>query len=199
MNCAVSVIVRPSRCLYWLCAGFGGALIATALVIGLGTPQRFAFGGLVALVPLAGAAALGWPLVSARHRHRHRHRHRLQACSQADSHALLPKFGTAHRLDISGLGQLRLTVQQEMRPAGAAGAPHVAASSGPTSEGVAVTLLPGATVWPGCILLRLRTAAGKTVVLVVLRDSMSPGDFRALSVAVRSLAQDARDEATKIL
>lgn len=193
MNCAVSVIVRPSPCLYWLCAGFGGALIATALVIGLGTPDRFAFSGLVALVPLAGAAALGWPLVRARHRHR------LQACSQADSHALLPKFGTAHRLDISGLGQLRLTVQQEMRPAGAAGALHVAGSSGPASEGVAVTLLPGATVWPGCILLRLRTAAGKTVVLVVLPDSMSPGDFRALSVAVRSLAQGARDEATKIL
>jgi hypothetical protein len=195
MNCAVSVIVRPSPCLYWLCAGFCGALIATALVIGLGTPQRFALGGLVALVPLAGAAALGWPLVRARHRHRHR----LQACSQADSHALLPKFGTAHRLDISGLGQLRLTVQQEMRAAGAAGASHVAGSSGPTSEGVAVTLLPGATVWPGCILLRLRTAAGKTVALVVLRDSMSPGDFRALSVAVRSVAQGARDAATKIL
>lgn len=193
MNCAVSVIVRPSPRLYWLCAGFGGALIATALVIGLGTPERFAFGGLVALVPLAGAAALGWPLVRARHRHR------LQACSQADSHALLPKFGTAHRLDISGLGQLRLTVQQEMRPVGAAGALHVAGSSGPTSEGVAVTLLPGAAVWPGCILLRLRTAAGKTVTLVVLPDSMSPGDFRALSVAVRSLAQGARDEATKIL
>jgi toxin CptA len=188
MNCAVSVIVRPSPCLYWLCAAFGGALIATALVIGLGTPERFALGGLVALVPLAGAAALGWPLVRARHR--------LQACSQADSHALLPKFGTAHRLDISGLGQLRLTVQQEMR---AAGALHVAGSSGPTSEGVAVTLLPGATVWPGCILLLLRTAAGKTVALVVLRDSLSPGDFRALSVAVRSLAQGARDAATKIL
>lgn len=81
----------------------------------------------------------------------------------------------------------------------AAGALHVAGSSGPTSEGVAVTLLPGATVWPGCILLRLRTAAGKTVALVVLRDSLSPSDFRALSVAVRSLAQGARDEATKIL
>ena len=191
MNCAVSVIVRPSRCLYWLCAALGGALIATALVIGLGTPERFALGGLVALVPLAGAVALGWPLV--------RTRHRPQACSQADSHALLPKFGTAHRLDISGLGQLRLTVQQEMRAAGAAGAPHVAGSSGPTSEGVAVTLLPGATVWPACILLRLRTAAGKTVALVVLRDSLSSGDFRALSVAVRSLAQGARAEATKIL
>ena len=86
-----------------------------------------------------------------------------------------------------------------MRPAGAVGAPHVAGSSGPTSEGVAVTLLPGATVWPGCILLRLRTAAGKTVTLVVLPDSLSPGDFRALSVAVRALAQGARDAATKIL
>lgn len=62
-----------------------------------------------------------------------------------------------------------------------------------------MTLLPGATVWPACILLRLRTAAGKTVALVVLRDSLSSGDFRALSVAVRSLAQGARAEATKIL
>ena len=191
MNCAVSVIVRPSRCLYWLCAGFGGALIATALVIGLGTPERFAFGGLVAVVPLAGAAALAWSLARACRR--------LQACPQADTHALLPGFRTACRLDISGLGQLRLTVQQEMRAAGAVGAPLVAGSSGPASEGVAVTLLPGATVWPGCILLRLRTAGGKTVSLVVLPDSMSRGDFRALSVAVRSLAHGAHGEATKIL
>ena len=36
MHCAVSVIVRPSRCLFWLCAGFGGALVATALVVGFG-------------------------------------------------------------------------------------------------------------------------------------------------------------------
>jgi hypothetical protein len=190
MNCAVSVIVRPSRCLYWLCAGFGGALIATALAVAFGTPQHFAFDGCVAVVPLAGAAALAWPLVRAYRRR--------QGCPQADSHVLLPKFGTVRRLDISGLGQLRLTVQQEMRAAGAAGAPHVAGSAEPVSEGVAVTLLPGATVWPGCILLRLRTAAGKTVALVVLPDSMSPGDFRALSVAIRSLAQGARDEATKI-
>lgn len=191
MNCAVSVIVRPSRCLYWLCATFGGALIATALVVAFGTPERFALGGLVAVAPLAGAAALGCPLVRT-------HRRR-QAFPQAASHALLPKFGTIHRLDISGLGQLRLTVQQEMRAAGATGAPHVAGSSGPTSDGVAVTLLPGATVWPNCILLGLRTAAGKTVALVILPDSVSPGDFRALSVAVRALAQRARGEATKIL
>ena len=191
MHCAVSVIVRPSRCLFWLCAGFGGALVATAMVVGFGTPERFAFGRLGAVAPLIGAVALARPFA--------RVPHLFGAFPQTHSKALLHGFGTAHRLDISGLGQLRLTVQQEMRPAGAAGALHVAGSSGPTSEGVAVTLLPGATVWPGCILLRLRTAAGKTVTLVVLPDSMSPGDFRALSVTVRSLAQGARDEATKIL
>lgn len=80
-----------------------------------------------------------------------------------------------------------------------AGAPPPADASGPLDEGVAVTLLPGATVWPVCMLLRLRTAAGKTIVLAVLPDSVSPGDFRALSVAVRSLAQGVRDTATKIL
>ena len=62
-----------------------------------------------------------------------------------------------------------------------------------------MTLLPGATVWPVCMLLRLRTAVGKTVALAVLPDSVSPADFRALSVAVRSLAQGTRDTATKIL
>ena len=191
MNCAVSVIVRPSRRLVWLCAGFGGALFATASVAGLGTPERFVFGWLGALAPLVGAAALAWPLVGARRL--------FGACPQAHSQVLLHGFGTARRLDISGLGQLRLTVQQEMRAVDSAGAAPLAGSTGRIPAGVSVTLLPGATLWPGCILLRLRTAAGKTVSLIVMSDSVSPGDFRALSVAVRSLAQGAHDAATKIL
>lgn len=191
MHCAVSVIVRPSRCLVWLCAGFSGALIATALVVGLGTPERFAFGRLTAVAPLVGAVALAWSLARARHLFR--------AFPKAHSQALLHGFRTAHRLDISGLGQLRLTVQQEMGAVDSAGASLAAGSSDPLSEGVAVTLLPGATVWPVCMLLRLRTAAGDTIALAVLPDSVSPGDFRALSVAVRSLAQGARNAATKIL
>jgi hypothetical protein len=191
MHCAVSVIVRPSRCLLWLCAGFGGALVATALVVGLGTPERFAFGRLTAVAPLLSAVALAWSLGRV---------HRFfRGCPQAHSQALLHGFGTAHRLDISGLGQLRLTVQQEMGAVDAAGASLPAGSSCPPSEGIAVTLLPGATVWPVCMLLRLRTAAGDTIALAVLPDSVSPGDFRALSVAVRSLAQGARNAATKIL
>ena len=191
MNCAVSVIVRPSRCLFWLCAGFGGALVVTAMVVGFGTPERFAFGRLGAVAPLIGAVALARPFS--------RVPHLFGAFPQTHSKALLHGFGTAHRLDISGLGQLRLTVQQEMGAVAPAGAAPPADPSGPLDEGVAATLLPGATVWPVCMLLRLRTAAGKTVALALLPDSVSPGEFRALSVAVRSLAQGARNAATKIL
>jgi len=177
MSFAVSAIVRPSRRLRCLLVAFCATLFATALVEGIGTPERFAFDGLVAFAPLAGALALAWPLARA-------WRHAVVS-PQLDSQALLHGFETARRLDISGLGQLRLTVQQEMR---AVRGPLVADSTGHASEGIAATLLPGATVWPCCILLRLRTPFGVTVPLAILPDSMSADDFRALAVAVRALA-----------
>lgn len=78
------------------------------------------------------------------------------------------------RIDISGLGQLRLTVQQGI----GAGAARVELAE----------LLRGSTVWPGLMLLRLRRADGRVGALALLPDSVESGQFRCLSVAIRNIA-----------
>jgi toxin CptA len=77
-------------------------------------------------------------------------------------------------IDISGLGQLRLTVQQGI-------------GSRDTRAALAA-LLPGSTVWPGLMLLRLRGEDGVVCALALLPDSVEPGQFRRLSVAIRDIA-----------
>lgn len=157
MSLAVSVIIAPSRRLRCLLAAFCASLCAAALAVGLLLPERFAFGGAVACVPLLVTLSLARPLL----------------------HAIV----TVRRIDISGVGQFGLTVQQEWgkgRTAAAFAAP-----------GSPMTLLPGATVWPCCILLRLRAEDGATWPLVLLPDAGTPGQYRALAVAVRALANGA--------
>lgn len=155
MSFAVSAVIAPSRRLRWLVVAFCALLFATAAVVGLVLPARFAGGGLLAAFPLSAALSLARPL-------------RFWASSRAN----LPRIRTSCRIDVSGLGQIRLTVQQSMQ----AGSAHA-------------TLLPGATVWPACIVLRLRTDDGAIHPLVLLPDAMGAGQYRALAVAVRALAQ----------
>ncbi|WP_137173716.1 protein YgfX [Massilia sp. HP4] len=157
MSLAVSVIIAPSRRLRCLLAAFCASLCAAGLAVGLLLPERFAFGGAVACVPLLAALSLLRPLLHA--------------------------IATVRRIDISGVGQLGLTVQHEWRKGRAAAA--FAASGSP------MTLLPGATVWPCCILLRLRAEDGATWPLVLLPDAVPPSQYRALAVAVRALANGA--------
>ena len=183
MSLAVSAVIAPSRRLRCLLAAFCASLCAAALAVGLLLPERFAFGGAVACAPLLAALSLArlffpalagspgrrWGLGGARH--------------LTHSTALLHSIATVRRIDISGVGQLRLTVQQELGKGGpAAGIP------GPGSP---MTLLPGATVWPCCILLRLRADDGVTWPLVLLPDAVGAGQYRALAVAVRALANGA--------
>lgn len=77
-------------------------------------------------------------------------------------------YRIARQLDISGVGQLRLTVYQE--------------------PGVAQRLLEGSTIWPGLLLLRLGDDDGNVRVAMVLPDSVTPADWRALSLACRAIA-----------
>lgn len=83
-------------------------------------------------------------------------------------------------LDISGVGRLRLTVYQQI--------------------GTTLRLLDGSTLWPGLLLLRLRGDGGnddgddgghgdgRVRTLVVLADSVSGTELRALSLACRAVA-----------
>lgn len=49
-------------------------------------------------------------------------------------------------------------------------------------------LMPGSTLWPSLLLLNLESEGGQTLVLRILPDSVSPQEFRALSVALRWVA-----------
>jgi toxin CptA len=77
--------------------------------------------------------------------------------------------GIACTLDISGVGQVRLTVYQQ--------------------TGAVLRLLDGTTIWPGLLLLRLGGDDGRAHVLVVLPDSVARADRRALALACRAAAQ----------
>jgi len=214
MSIAVTVVVAPSRWLRLLAAGFGACLLAAAVAAGplphvlvqalaqgsaqlaprvslpLASPSlpqpRFSAGPVVAGMLLFAGVCL---LHAAR------------------------RPATVHRIDISGPGQIRLTVQQEL--------------GSEADRGMAVTLLPGSTVWPRLMLLRFGPAqalgatcgmaggagrfaplagvvraglagrfgriggpgqAGRGRYVVVLPDSVMPDEFRALTVALGAAA-----------
>ena len=79
------------------------------------------------------------------------------------------------RIDISAVGQIRLTVYHQMDEQ------HAAA-------GQCVRLLPGSTLWPGLLLLRLAGETGPVVRLAVLPDSAPRDVRRRLAVAARAIA-----------
>jgi toxin CptA len=154
MSIAVSAVVRPSRILRAVVAAYGLANVAAAFAVGAWRPAGFA-------APLLAAALFAIAALFLLH-----------SCAAATK---------THRIDISGPGTLRVTVQQDMATDGA-----VAAPAGPPG-GFPVALLPGSTLWPQLLLLRLGTEEGAVLLLPVLRDSVSPGVFRALAVAVGAL------------
>ncbi|UTY58903.1 protein YgfX [Massilia sp. erpn] len=76
------------------------------------------------------------------------------------------------RIDISAVGQLRLTVYRE-----------IDAVPGPP-----LRLRPGTLLWPGLMLLRLEDGAARRRCLVLLPDSVAPAEWRALALAMRAVA-----------
>jgi toxin CptA len=83
------------------------------------------------------------------------------------------QIGTAHRIDVSGTGELRLTVQQ---------------TTGQTSGAMLMRLETGSTLWPRLLCLSLLGDDGRRVLLIA-PDSVTPDEFRALAVALRSIAR----------
>jgi hypothetical protein len=148
VSIAMTVVIAPSRRLRCLLGGFGASLFAAACAVGFLSPLRFT------AAPVVAAALLFAGLCVA--------------------HAALRR-AMVHRVDISGPGQLRLTVQQGVRiDAGAA---------------LPVAILPGSTLWPRLLMLRFGAAGGsrgwfaiRTV--AVLPDSVAPEAFRLLAVAL---------------
>ncbi|MES2264223.1 MAG: hypothetical protein V4724_37420 [Pseudomonadota bacterium] len=97
-------------------------------------------------------------------------------CALAGAAGLLclGRRANAHAIDISGVGQIRLTVYQHR---------------GRADDGVQVELMAGSTLWPWLLVLRLRRPGGATpALLLVLPDSVARGAFRPLALACRALA-----------
>ncbi|MFP5392708.1 MAG: protein YgfX [Gammaproteobacteria bacterium] len=160
MSIALSVLVRPSRLLRWALAAHGAVLGALALALLSGRAGPVAWPG--ALAAMAGLAACA--LVRA---------------------ALLAR--TAHQIDVSGLGELRVTVKHhESTAVGTA-----------SSQPVSMRLLPGSTLWPYLLVLLLarrdsQRRRGAVLALLVLPDSLPPDQFAALAVACRSIGNRSR-------
>jgi toxin CptA len=146
MSIAVSAVVKPSRRLRALVLAYGFANLAAAFAVGLLLPARFVLGPLTAICFLAAGSVL------------------LSSAVRATK---------MRQIDISGLGQVRLTVQQDM--------------ACNDVDGVAVALLAGSTIWPGLLLLRLGSEGGAATAVPVLRDSVAPSVFRPLSVALGAI------------
>ncbi|WP_296949878.1 protein YgfX [uncultured Massilia sp.] len=159
MSIAVSAHVRPSRLQRLLTFAAALAQFAAALATVLAGPAAYRAAPLpAAALALAGAVLLARALRR-------------------------PK---THRIDISGTGELRVTVQQ----GGGAPAPGAAA---------AAILLPGSVVWPVLMLLRCRVSAApggpaaraRTQVVYVGRDSVDAATWRALAVALATAGRRA--------
>ncbi|WP_028104090.1 protein YgfX [Pseudoduganella violaceinigra] len=71
-------------------------------------------------------------------------------------------------LDISGVGEIRLTVYRKQCRA---------------------CLLDGCTVWPGVLLLHMALDDGRRLWLVLLPDSIAGGEWRRLQAAIRAQLQ----------
>lgn len=148
MSIAVSAVIVPSRLLGRVLLCYAIANLGAGTAIAAGWVRPFALPWLVAAACLlAGAAVLG----------------------------CLARRPNVRRIDISGVGQLRLTVQQGI------GTPD-------ESPPLPVRLLPGSTIWPGLLLLAVCGENGARRTVALLPDSVEAGQFRRLSVALRDIA-----------
>jgi toxin CptA len=146
MCIAVSAVIRPSRLWRATLVSYALANLGAGLFLACSPPAAFLLPQLLAACCL------------------------LAGCASAGA---LAASGKTRRIDISGLGQIRLTVQR---------------NGGETdAHCMLVQLMPGSTVWPQWMMLLLRHDAGGAVTVLVLPDSVAPAQFRALAVAVRSL------------
>lgn len=149
MSIAVSAVIKPSRLLRVALAAYAAASAGAAMALAFELGGRFHFPLLLAAACAAVAVLAG------------------RAAMDAE---------TTRGIDISGLGQIRLTVQHSMG----------------TGQGARdlVRLLPGSTVWPHLLLLLLKDAdSGALTMLTILPDSVAPEQFRKIAVSISAIAR----------
>lgn len=167
MSIAVSALVRPSRTARRLLLAWSLAQAAAAGAIAAGAPPLRAGVG-----PWLATVLAGVGLVLAR---------------------AAARTAKTHRIDISGTGELRVTVQQDVRTPrsvrlGADGGLGCGPDRSREEAAAPLVLLPGSLSWPGLMLLRLGPAHGQPPapvrVLPIWRDGVDGEAWRALAVAL---------------
>lgn len=148
MSIAVSAVIVPSRLLRIVSLAYAACCGGAAIALAFVQGERFQFPVLIAFLCLLSA------LVT------------VQAALGRQ---------TMRRIDISGLGEIRLLVQHSM---------------GSAQPNLAMRLLPGSTVWPSLLLLLLRDGErGAVTAVTILPDSVPAEQFRKIAVAVRAIAR----------
>ena len=157
MSIAVCAVVGPSRTARMVLAGWTLAQLAAAIGVGWLAPAGFVHPRALAGI-LAGAAL-----------------------ATAATALRRPKM---HRIDISGTGELRVTVQQDVGVPCPPGGPGHAG-------GAPLDLLPGSLRWPGLLVPRLGAGA-PTRLLPIWRDSVDADAWRRLAVALAAIGRPRR-------
>ncbi|MFL6720047.1 MAG: protein YgfX [Burkholderiaceae bacterium] len=157
MTIAVSVMVSPSRLLNFAVRGMtllAAGAIVLVLFVNVNLNAIFRFQILMA------ASILVWSAIFR-----------------------LRRPGKTFHIDISGIGQIRLTQYSGVStPYKNTGMPLDG------SSGQLVHLSPDSILWPHLILLRLKAAQGGIFSIPILNDSLDESDFAQLLVACRWLA-----------
>ncbi|MFZ4875115.1 hypothetical protein ACL9RI_08525 [Janthinobacterium sp. Mn2066] len=183
MSIAVSAVIRTPVGLRLLQACLGSCALLSAWPLSGAWPMAPAPG-------LVAGYALGWPAAA------------LSACGGLFLLAMACRRRKPQTLDISPVGQLRLTVYLEHGAGlgGRAGAAAYRQEQVQRQEREQrqeqcqepmrslLRLLPASTLWPGWLLLRLGDGEGRVFSVLVRRGGGSCAAFRPLAVACRSIA-----------
>jgi toxin CptA len=163
MSIAVSAVLKPSRLLQLMVCAIGLFAVSLFTLIWMNWIGNFSF---FSRIVIAGA------------------------CIVATATCLFYTSGNkkTHRIDISNVGQIRLTVYQ---------ARH--AQDERNLNGDIVHMMDASTLWPQFILLRLQSENGCMQLLRIFPDCVSQESFRALLIACRWIAAHGNATDKKIL
>ena len=153
MSIALSTTIRPSRLWLWLQLAMASVLLMVCMWLL----------NAAANVPVASSLSTVLAVICA-----------IASCALV---AIAFRPRTALRIDVTGLGQIRLV---ETNPDAEAGLHRRS-----NAEGEVVQLCQGSTLWSSLMVLRLQSVSGRMTTLILLPDSLSGDAFRALSVACR--------------
>lgn len=155
MSIALSVVIKPSRLAFLLVGAICLSCVFVGVSIALSLTGEMSFAWRMLLCVICMAIGISGLHYASRKR-------------------------TAHHIDISGIGQIRLVETTALVAPPRGDAPRAQEPLPAT-----VRLMDDSTLWPFLMVLRLHTGQGRAKTVIVLPDSVGRADFKALSVACR--------------